>query len=90
MNNLVYLNTEIRQKAGFGNFQLTGREQEVQRLITIGMSNKMIGRKLGIAEGTVKIHVKNLMRKLNVHTRLEVAVLTMAAEPGNNFLLRSK
>lgn len=85
MHNPVFLNIDIRKNAGFDNLQLTGREQEVRRLITIGLSNKMIGRKLGIAEGTVKIHVKNLMRKLNVHSRLEVAVLTMTAEPDNNF-----
>lgn len=38
-----------------------------------GMSNKQIGRKLGISDGTVKIYVKNLLQKLSLHSRLELA-----------------
>ncbi len=56
------------------NASLTHREKETLELIASGYSNKLIARKLGISDGTVKAHVKNLLRKLNVHSRLEAAV----------------
>ena len=38
------------------------------------MSNKQIGRELDIAEGTVKVHVKHILRKLDLRSRVEAAV----------------
>ena len=52
---------------------LTGREAQTLAHIAQGMSNKLIARKLGISEGTVKVYVKNLLRKLHVRSRLELA-----------------
>lgn len=54
--------------------ELTEREQQVLKMIANGLSNKMIGNKLGITEGTVKVHVKNLLHKLGVRSRVEAAV----------------
>ncbi len=54
-------------------FDLTEREQQTLELITKGMSNKLIARELGISDGTVKVYVKNLLRKLSVNSRLELA-----------------
>ncbi|MBB5320083.1 two-component system response regulator NarL [Marinobacter oulmenensis] len=53
---------------------LTPREKDILRLIAEGLSNKMIGRKLNISDGTVKVHVKHLLKKLNLRSRVEVAV----------------
>lgn len=53
---------------------LTKREKDVLKLITKGLSNKMIARKLDIAEGTVKVHVKSLLNKLGMRSRTEAAV----------------
>lgn len=53
---------------------LTQREFEILRAIAGGNSNKMIANKLGITEGTVKVHVKNMLRKLGLKTRVEAAV----------------
>ena len=53
---------------------LTHREREILQLIASGNSNKLIARELDISDGTVKVHVKNLLRKLKVHSRLEAAV----------------
>jgi two-component system nitrate/nitrite response regulator NarL len=53
---------------------LTPREEEILDLIASGMSNKQIARELDIAEGTIKVHVKHLLKKLNLRTRLEAAV----------------
>lgn len=49
--------------------ELTKREVEILRLVAEGESNKTIGDKLGIAEGTVKIHVKGLLKKLHAPGR---------------------
>ncbi len=49
--------------------ELTEREGEILRLIAEGDSNKAIGDKLGITEGTVKTHVKGLLKKLHVPGR---------------------
>lgn len=53
---------------------LSAREQEVLREIARGASNKEIARSLSIAETTVKIHVQNILRKLNLHSRVQAAV----------------
>jgi len=53
---------------------LTQREREILRELAAGLSNKMIARKLDITEGTVKVHVKHLLKKLNLRSRVEAAV----------------
>ena len=53
---------------------LTEREQSVLRCLAEGQSNKLIARTLAITEGTVKVHVKHLLKKLNFRSRVEAAV----------------
>lgn len=53
---------------------LTEREREILRALATGRSNKLIARELSIAEGTVKVHVKNVLRKLGLKSRVEAAV----------------
>lgn len=53
---------------------LTDREKQVLKLVANGLSNKMIARKLDIAEGTVKVHVKRVLNKLGMRSRVEAAV----------------
>lgn len=53
---------------------LTSREQQILAQIARGLSNREIGEALHIAEGTVKIHVKKLLSKLDVRSRTEAAV----------------
>ena len=60
--------------------ELTPREGEILSLLAEGQSNKVIARNLGISDGTVKLHVKAILRKLSVHSRVEAAV--MAVEHG--------
>ncbi len=60
--------------------ELTPRETEILCLLAEGQSNKLIARNLGISDGTVKLHVKAILRKLNIHSRVEAAV--MAVEHG--------
>lgn len=54
---------------------LSPREREIVDLIARGDSNKQIARELGIAETTVKIHVQHLLRKLDLDSRVQAAVL---------------
>lgn len=56
---------------------LTERELQVIQMIAEGFSNKMIGNKLGIAESTVKVHVKHILNKTGLRTRVEAAVWTV-------------
>ena len=56
---------------------LTPRETQILGLLAEGQSNKVIARNLGISDGTVKLHVKAILRKLNVHSRVEAAVLAV-------------
>lgn len=53
---------------------LTAREQEILELLSRGASNKLVARTLGIAESTVKVHVKHVLQKLNLRSRFEAAV----------------
>lgn len=54
---------------------LTDRERDVLQWIATGMSNKQIAAHLFISEETVKVHIRNLLRKLNVHSRVAATVL---------------
>lgn len=54
--------------------QLTPRERDILKLIAQGLPNKMIARKLDITESTVKVHVKHLLKKMKLKSRVEAAV----------------
>jgi DNA-binding NarL/FixJ family response regulator len=55
--------------------RLTQREHEVARLAAQGLSNKEIGRQIQLAEGTVKIHLHNIYKKLGVSNRTSLAAI---------------
>ncbi|PAT38806.1 response regulator [Vandammella animalimorsus] len=54
--------------------RLTAREVQVARLLARGASNKVIARELDVTESTVKIHVQNVLKKLNLNSRVQIAV----------------
>ncbi|EEY91662.1 nitrate/nitrite response regulator protein NarL [Acinetobacter junii SH205] len=56
---------------------LTSRELQVIQMISEGLSNKMIAHKLSITESTVKVHVKHILNKTGLRTRVEAAVWTV-------------
>jgi two-component system nitrate/nitrite response regulator NarL len=56
---------------------LTRREREILCHLAAGQSNKVIARELDISDGTVKLHVKSILRKLEVHSRVEAAVIAV-------------
>ncbi|MHB1419739.1 MAG: HD domain-containing phosphohydrolase [Bacillota bacterium] len=59
------------------NYLLTRRETEILKLITEGLSNKEIAVALYISEKTVKVHISNILRKLNVTDRTKAAVMAL-------------
>jgi DNA-binding NarL/FixJ family response regulator len=65
--------------------RLTERELEVLRLVARGMANKEIAHQLFISENTVKNHVRNILEKLQLHSRMEAAMYAVREnllEPG--------
>ncbi len=67
--------------------QMTKREREVIHLIATGLTNREIAARLNLSAHTVKSHVRNIMEKLALHTRLQIAAFThhagdAPAEPG--------
>ena len=52
----------------------TGRELEVLRLLGSGLPNKLIAHRLSLKEGTVKVHMRNVMKKLKVRSRTQAAL----------------
>lgn len=69
----VLRNELTDNQAGFD--ALSKREKEVACQIAGGHSNKVIARELGISDGTVKLHVKSILKKLSLNSRVEVAVM---------------
>lgn len=53
---------------------LTEQENRILEHLVDGKSNKLIAKDMGIAEGTVKVHIKHLLKKLNLRSRVEAAV----------------
>ncbi|MCU7840683.1 MAG: two-component system response regulator NarL [Candidatus Thiodiazotropha sp. (ex Troendleina suluensis)] len=68
------LRAESQKDQESGGEELTERECEILIHISGGESNKVIARKLDIAEATVKVHVKHLLKKLGLKSRVEAAV----------------
>ena len=73
--------TEMHKGSPFKSTRMTGREREVVDLIAGGMSNKQIATRLNLAVDTVKSHVHNILQKLHLHTRLEIATYRHAGGP---------
>ena len=61
---------------------LTERENAILKCLSAGMSNKLIARELDIMESTVKVHIRNLLKKLKFRSRVEAAVWAVANPHG--------
>ncbi len=72
-----------RAIAGDALSDLTQREKQILELVAQGQSNKMVARELGLSEKTVKFYMTNILQKLQVHNRVQAALLAQrAAEKG--------
>ena len=75
VNNHVTKTTGAQRQSPSGPAErLTLRQLEVLALLCEGLPNKMIGRRLNIADGTVKVHIVQILRALNVSSRLQAAI----------------
>jgi DNA-binding NarL/FixJ family response regulator len=66
--------SESNHSGGVTNDKLTVREHQVLEHIRLGLPNKMIARQLGMMEATVKVHVRQLMRKFHASNRTQLAL----------------
>jgi len=57
---------------------LTEREQQIMRLVSEGLSNKEIGRRLNITDGTIKVHLHHIFQKLEISNRTVLAALAIS------------
>jgi len=57
---------------------LTERERQVMRLVSEGLSNKEIGRRLNISDGTIKVHLHHVFQKLEINNRTVLAALALS------------
>lgn len=64
--------------------ELTARQVEILKLLRLNMSNKEIGRKLDLSHFTVRNHVSQLMKRFNVRSRREVALLGATEQRAEN------
>ena len=60
---------------------LTPREQQIVDLISLGLSNKEVGRQLDLHEGTVKVHLHNIYTKIGIANRTALALWRLRATP---------
>ncbi|PDT76862.1 two-component system response regulator [Bradyrhizobium sp. C9] len=64
---------------------LTERERQIMNLVSEGLSNKEIGRRLKVADGTIKVHLHHIFRKLEISNRTVLATLAVShAGPGGS------
>ena len=72
---LVTTSTRMRRTSSrSANSPLTKREMQVLQHVAMGLSNREVGKALGISVETVKEHVQNILRKLDVNDRTQAAV----------------
>jgi two-component system nitrate/nitrite response regulator NarL len=57
---------------------LTDRERQIMRLVSEGLSNKEIGRRLNITDGTIKVHLHHIFQKLEISNRTVLAALAIS------------
>jgi len=74
LNEFNMLAKKAEERQQFPAPALTGRELEVLKLVAKGMSNREIADELYISENTVKNHVRNILEKLHLHSRMEAVI----------------
>ncbi len=73
--------TRVAEAANLPGRTLSSREAEILRCLTQGAPNKVIARKLDVAEATVKVHIKAILRKIRVANRTQAAMWAVAHLP---------
>src|SRR5918998_2933567 len=76
--------TRLAEAANLPGRTLSSREAEILRCLTQGAPNKVIARKLDVAEATVKVHIKAILRKIRVANRTQAAMWAVAHLPATS------
>ena len=63
---------------------LTDRERQIMRLVSEGLSNKEIGRRLSLSDGTIKVHLHHIFQKLEIYNRTALAALAISQYDNSN------
>jgi two-component system nitrate/nitrite response regulator NarL len=77
----VYRQPELRKQSGdavAATTALTNRERQIVRLVCEGLSNKEIGRRLKITDGTIKVHLHHIFQKLQISNRTVLAAVYLS------------
>ena len=79
-----HINTVVERDKVRGELSrtLTAREIVIVQMVARGLRNRAIGEQLSITESTVKVHVRNIMKKLNAKNRTQVAYMTNQLDVG--------
>ncbi|WP_441517867.1 helix-turn-helix domain-containing protein [Bradyrhizobium sp. 2TAF24] len=59
---------------------LTERERQIMGLVSEGLSNKEIGRRLNVTDGTIKVHLHHIFQKLDISNRTSLAALAVSQQ----------
>ena len=65
--------------AGAGATELTHRERQIVRLVCEGLSNREVGRRLNITDGTIKVHLHKIFEKLRVSNRTALVAVYLSS-----------
>lgn len=83
-----FVTKEIEQKlitlirlANPGSKKLTSREMDILRKLGEGKTNQVIADELGLSEGTIRVHISNMLRKLNLRSRIQAAIYAQRYKP---------
>ncbi|OYO02694.1 response regulator [Enemella evansiae] len=79
LNHFAGADSERQRQARTGMTQLSDREREIARLVWEGLSNKQIAHRLHVGEATVKTHLARLSAKLDLESRIQIALLVERA-----------
>ena len=77
----IFVGPDLRKQsggAGAAAAALTRRERQIVRLVSEGLSNKEIGRRLKVADGTIKVHLHNIFEKLQVSSRTALTAVYLS------------
>lgn len=81
---LINMLTNTHDDNSTSEYNLSDKEESIIRYLTLGYSNKLIAQQLFITEATVKVHLKTIQRKLNMHNRTQIALWAVNNGFNNN------